>query len=59
MNWLAWLLPSSDRVSTAWLRQADQRESRIEFHGVSFAWPIRKITNESPIWNKYRLRKSA
>lgn len=28
--------------STAWRRQLEQNESRIEFHSQSFTWPIQK-----------------
>ncbi len=59
MNWLAWLMPSRNRVSLRWLRDQDHRESRIEFHGVCPKWPIKKVLNESPLWNRTKLKKSA
>lgn len=59
MRWLLWLLPASNRVSARWLRAQDRRESRIEFHGAVPKWPMKKLLNESPIWNRNKLRKSA
>lgn len=45
-----------DAVSLDWLHDQDRRESRIEFHGVVPRWPIKKILNESALWNTHRLR---
>lgn len=35
-------------VSPAWLRQQAQRESRVEYHGPTIAWPINKAAAETP-----------
>ncbi len=59
MNWLRWLCPASKRVSRRWLRDLDSREARIESHGVCWQWPVKKILNESPLWNRAKLRRSA
>jgi len=50
-----------DLVSATWLKEQQRRESRIEFHGVAIRWPIRKVLNDSPIWNaaKEQERKRA
>ena len=29
-------------VSEAWLLRERQQASRVEFHGVTWAWPVRK-----------------
>ncbi len=34
-------------MSADWLKEQLQRQ-RDEFHGVSWAWPIDKFTNEHP-----------
>lgn len=43
--------------SEAWRRDLARRGDRIEFHGVSIKWPIRKLLNESPLWNRAKERK--
>lgn len=61
-RWLISLIlgrATSPYVSDQWLREQDRRESRIEFHGAVPRWPIKKLLNESPIWNANKLRKSA
>lgn len=46
-----------DRVSQAWLDAAGRREARIEWHSAPMQWPVKKLHNESPIWNRAKLRK--
>ena len=59
MSWLSWLLPSAPRVSRAWLHEQDRADDRAPFEGVSIQWPIKKLMNEHPLWNTYKLKKSA
>lgn len=52
------LVPVEDRyLSEAWIRQQQQRESRVEFDGQCIAWPINKRANEAAWWNRQRLRR--
>lgn len=46
-------------VSAAWLRRQEQKETRIEFHGVRMQWPVKKRINEAGKFNRHRLRRSA
>ena len=47
------------RVSSDWLKQRSQQDTRIEFHGVSMQWPINKRINEHALFNTKRLRRRA
>lgn len=59
IGWLARLLrPNSDLVSETWLKEFQQRE-REEFHGPRMQWPVKKIMNDSALWNREKLRKRA
>lgn len=44
-------------VSADWLKQQAQRESRVEYHGPAVRWPIKKILNASPLWNRAQREK--
>lgn len=60
MRWLRVVLHRlrhPDAVSLDWLEHQDRRESRIEYHGAVPRWPMRKLLNESPLWNRAKLRK--
>lgn len=46
-------------VSADWLKDHQRKDQRIEFHSAPFAWPIKKVLNESSIWNREKLRKRA
>lgn len=36
-------VPVLSPVSALWLRQQAQQESRVEYHGPTITWPIRKL----------------
>lgn len=38
-----------DYMSASWLKEIDRKESRIEFDGPKWNWPINKLLNESPL----------
>lgn len=38
-----------DYMSASWLKEIDKKESRIEFDGPKWNWPINKLVNESSI----------
>jgi hypothetical protein len=46
-----------DRLSDRWLRDHQRSMTRIDFHSAPMQWPIKKLHNESPIWNRAKLRK--
>ena len=46
-------------VSVDWLRDQDRKESRIGFEGVAWKFPVKKILNDSSLWNTNKLRRSA
>lgn len=48
-----------DAVSLEWLRDQDQKASRVVFEGVAITWPIQKFKNEHPLYQRAKLRKSA
>lgn len=50
---------AADRVSRSWLRDLDRKGDRIEFHGVKIAFPIRKMLNDSPVWNRAKDKRRA
>lgn len=50
---------AADRVSHKWLRELDRKGDRIEFHGVTIMWPIRKVFNESAVWNRAKDKRRA
>jgi hypothetical protein len=52
---------AAPRVSAAWLRAQDARdaEARNSFEGPAWKWPVKKLLNESPIWNRERQRRRA
>jgi hypothetical protein len=59
IGWLARLLRHHpDLVSSDWLRDLQRRE-REEFHGPRMQWPVKKIMNDSALWNREKLRKRA
>lgn len=43
-------------VSQKWLRQQEQRDTRVEFHGPSLHTPINKLVNEQAWYQTRRLR---
>ena len=56
-----WLTGRGDarHVSVKWLYEQDVTDSREPFEGVSIRWPIKKLINESPIWNREKLKRRA
>lgn len=52
-------LRKPDLMSAAWLAHQERQEQRIEFHGVAIRWPIKKLLNESPAWNKAKQKRCA
>ena len=38
-------------LSKSWLKEQDRKESRVEYNGVKWNWPINKLLNERPIEN--------
>ncbi len=54
LNW-----HGDERVSDSWLKAQDRTADRVEYHGVSIQWPIKKAINESAKWNAKRLRNRA
>ena len=42
-----WTRRREDVVSPRWLKEQQRLLSRVEFHGPSFRWPIRKLQNEA------------
>ncbi len=48
-----------ERVSDSWLKAQDRTTDRVEYHGVSIQWPIRKQQNESPLWNARKMKRRA
>ena len=53
MNWLTWLFPSKAVMSREWLEQANRPSSRVEFQGVCWSFPVKKLLIESPLWNRH------
>jgi hypothetical protein len=43
-------------MSAAWLEK-HRASSQIDYEGVAIKWPIRKLTNESPMWNAQKLKQ--
>lgn len=52
-------VPRSDAVSSAWLRENDQRQSTVGIEGVCIAWPINKLRDSSAWRNTRQLRRRA
>jgi hypothetical protein len=46
-------------VSERAINDATRKEMRKGTDTVSISWPIKKITNESSIWNTHKLKKRA
>lgn len=46
-------------VSEDWRRQREREDARIEFHGVSWTWPVNRRVNEAGTFNRHRLRRRA
>jgi hypothetical protein len=44
-------------VSAMWLRQQAQRESRVEHHSPRMQWPVKKIVNESPLYQRWKMAR--
>ena len=59
--WWRWLTGrgSERHVSRAWIWEQERREDRAGFEGVSIRWPIKKLVNESPVWNREKLKRRA
>ena len=49
----------SPRVSDRWLRQYAQSQTKVEFHGVSWRFPIRKADLECGWRNRRAERRRA
>ena len=60
MSWLlAFFRRPEDRVSDTWLAaqaQRDQRAGDTVFVGPCWSWPVKKLLDSSPIWNKAKLQ---
>lgn len=53
-----WLRGPDVVMSQDWLKSQDRLMARVEHHGPSIQWPIKKVYNESPEWNARRLRRA-
>lgn len=42
-------------VSAAWLRAQAQRESRVEHHSPRMQWPVKKLLNESALYQRWKM----
>ena len=36
-------------LSKSWLKEQDRKESRVEYNGVKWNWPVNKLLNERPM----------
>lgn len=59
IGWLARLLHRPEILSAEWLKDQQRREQRIEFHSVPIRWPVKKLLNESSLWNREKLKRRA
>jgi hypothetical protein len=46
-----------DPMPESWLFDQARRESRIEHHSPRMQWPVKKILNDSPLWNRHKLAR--
>lgn len=56
-QWLREQFPARDtHVSSAWLRDQARidAEDRNSFHGPSWRFPVKKLLNDSAIWNRHQ-----
>lgn len=60
LGWSWWRRRGTDRpVSAEWLRDQQQREQSSGVDAVNWRWPVRKVVNESGMFNAAKLRKRA
>lgn len=53
---LIWWFRSDAAVSRDWL-QHHARSERVEFHSPPMQWPVKKVLNDHPLWNRAQWEK--
>lgn len=49
----------ADRMSDDWLDERQRFARRVEHEGCCWSFPVKKILDNSPVWNRDRLRRRA
>lgn len=57
MTFLSWWRGEATPVSDRWLQEQKRREERIEFHSPRIRFPIKKILDAHPLWNKHKMQQ--
>ena len=55
--WLRRLFTPPDAMSASWLKAQERDTSKIEYHGPSIAFPVKKRINEAASWQTRILKK--
>ncbi len=48
-----------DCVSRVWIAEQQRKSSRIDYQGVRWKFPVRKVLNEAGSFNRQKLKRSA
>ena len=60
VTFLQWLRRGrSVYVSPKWLERQRRRDSRVEFHGVCWRWPVNQAHDHARGWARASLRRRA
>jgi hypothetical protein len=60
VTFLQWLCRSRTmHVSMEWLASQRRQDSRVEFHGVFWRWPVNQAHDQAREWTKASLKRLA
>ena len=50
-------LSRNGQMSDRWLKELRRRDSRIEYHGPRWPWPLQKAQLDCATFNRWKLRR--